>query len=415
MNKFNEFGLSQELNKTIEALGFEEPTQIQAKSIPEIIKGNDVIAESSTGSGKTLAFACGIIDHTEPHKGLQSLVLTPTRELTEQVKGSIQELAQQKKLKVISVYGGVAINPQITGLKKANIVVATPGRFLDHLQRRTIDVSRIKTVVLDEADRMFDMGFIDDIKKILDACKSRKQTLLFSATISPSLKDLAKNYMNTPQEIFAEKMVDPSKLKQVYYDVPRNLKLSLLLHLLENEESGLTMVFCNSRKATDVVSATLKKHGIKAIPIHGGLSQNKRSNTMDDFNKNKIGVLVCTDVAARGLHIDDVSHVYNYEIPRDARDYVHRIGRTARAGEDGKVINLLSDYDHDNYAKVLAEYREFNIEKLEKPYIERIETSTPDRRPTRGESNSRGPRHNSRGPRRNFNGKGRFQKYNNRR
>lgn len=399
MTIFEDFGLSHELQEAIKRLGFTELTQIQEKSIPHILAGEDLIGESATGSGKTLAFGCGIIEKVTPGKGLQALILTPTRELTEQVKNSLIQFAYHKKLTINSIYGGVSINPQIRNLYRSDVVVATPGRLLDHIQRRTINLSKIKLLVLDEADRMFDMGFIDDVRKIIQNCPSERQTLFFSATISSNIKELSKRFMKNPIQVSATRYVDSSKLKQIYYNIPRNMKLSLLLHLLKNESSGLVMVFCNSRRSTDVVVKNIKTNGIKAIAIHGGLTQNKRTRTIELFNQGKIGVLVCTDVASRGLHIDNVSHVYNYEIPRDANDYVHRIGRTARAGEDGKIINLLCDYDHSNFSRILSEYRTFSIEKVEKPNIKMILVNRSDNR--RPRNDNRGPRRESRGPRRN--------------
>ncbi|MBW3002824.1 DEAD/DEAH box helicase [Candidatus Woesearchaeota archaeon] len=357
---------------SIKDLGFTNPTQIQGRSIPHIIKGKDVIGESATGSGKTLAFGCGIIEQVSPGKGLQALILTPTRELTEQVKGVITQLAKTKRLNILSIYGGVAINPQIDKIPKADVVVATPGRLLDHLQRRTIDISKIKVLVLDEADRMFDMGFIEDIERIIRQCPKKRQTLFFSATISHDIKKFANKFMIQPTKVSATKMVDPKKLRQVYFDVQKNQKLSLLVHLLKSENRGLVMVFCNSRKNTDFVVKNLKANKIRAVAIHGGFTQNKRTKTIDLFNNAKVGVLVCTDVAARGLDIDNVSHVYNYDIPKDAKDYVHRIGRTARAGEEGMVVNLLCDYDHDNFSRVLREYSEFNVQKTRTPALKSI-------------------------------------------
>ena len=391
---FEKFGLSQELLAVIKKSGFTEPTEIQAKSIPFIMKGLDVIGESATGSGKTLAFGCGIVERVIAGRGLQALILTPTRELAEQVKESLRQLSYQKHINIITVYGGVSINPQIHGLRMAEVAVATPGRLLDHLQRRTISLSRIKLLVLDEADRMLDMGFMEDVEKIIHSCPTERQTLFFSATISPYIKNLANRYMKKPIMVAARKHVDPSKLKQVYYDVQRNIKLSLLVHLLKHEKSGLVMVFCNSRRTVDFVVKNLKINGINAIAIHGGFSQNKRTKTMELFNDAKVSVLVCTDVASRGLHIDNVSHIYNYEIPKDAKDYVHRIGRTARAGEEGKVINLLCDFDHDNFTKVLREYSNFNIEKLERPYMEKVMTVQSSDR-----GYNRGPRRPQRGNR----------------
>jgi ATP-dependent RNA helicase DeaD len=370
MNLFENLGLSNHLLAAIGRLGLTRPTRIQGRSIPHIIRRKDVIGESATGSGKTLAFGCGIIEQAIPGGGLQSLILTPTRELAEQVKESLKQLSSQ--LKIISVYGGVSINPQIDELPKADVVVATPGRLMDHLQRRTINLSKIKVLVLDEADRMLDMGFIDDVEKIIRACPAKRQTLFFSATIPPRIKEMANRYMAQPVNVSAEKMVDPAKLKQVYYNVQKNVKFSLLVHLLQQKNPGLAMIFCNTRRTTEFVVKNLKASKIDAIPIHGGLSQNKRTRTIELFNKGRVGILVCTDVAARGLHIEDVSHIYNYEIPKDPKDYVHRIGRTARAGEEGKAVNLLCEYDHDNFSRLLREYPEFSIENMQKPHVKMI-------------------------------------------
>ncbi len=372
MNVFENMGLSPQLLNAIKDLRITQPTQIQELALPLIMSGRDVIGESSTGSGKTLAFGCGIIDKTVPGEGLQSLILTPTRELAEQVKESLKQFSKYKRLSIIPIYGGVAINPQISDLRRAEVVVATPGRLLDHLNRRTINLSRIKILVLDEADRMLEMGFIEDVEQIIQACPRKRQTLFFSATISSEIKALTQKYMINPKEVLTVKYVDPSKLKQVYYDVQKNQKLSLLIHLLNHDTSGLVMVFCNTRGNTDFVEKNLSINGIDAIAIHGGLSQNKRTRTMGLFNKAKVEVLVCTDVAARGLHVDNVSHIYNYDLPRDHKDYVHRIGRTARAGESGKVVNLLCDYDYDNFSKILKEYRDFKIERLEAPQLEKV-------------------------------------------
>lgn len=386
MNLFENFGLSYQLQIAIKKLGFTSPTQIQDMSMPHIMMGRDVIGESATGSGKTLAFGCGIIDQVKPKEGLQALVLTPTRELAEQVKDSIRQLSYKKHLKIITVYGGVSINPQIRNLSRAEVAVATPGRLLDHLRRGTIDMSKIKLLVLDEADRMLDMGFIDDVEKIIQACPNNRQTLFFSATISSRIKQLGNRYMSKPINVSATRLVDPDKLKQVYYEIPKNMKLSLLVHLLQNEKSELAMVFCNTRRTTDFVGKNLCINNINAISIHGGITQNKRTKTIKLFNDARAGVLVCTDVAARGLDIDNVSHIYNYDLPNCSIDYVHRIGRTARMGETGKVINLLCEEDFDNLYQILYDYKSFSIENIKKPYVKRI---IPKKANTRGQSHRR--------------------------
>lgn len=368
--KFSESNLREDIKKTIiEGFGFEDQTLIQEKSIPLILDGKDILGESATGSGKTLAFGVGIVEKVIPKKGLQGLIITPTRELAEQVKKYIVKLAP--KLHVISIYGGVSINPQIDGLRKAEVVIATPGRFKDHLQRGTVDTDNVNIVVLDEADRMLDMGFVEDIRDIMGVCPKNRQTLFFSATMPTEIQKLANQYLKDPVKVSATKQVNPAKLTQVYYDVKKNEKFSLLIHLLNEEKSKLVMIFCNTRKSTDTVVKNLILNKIQATALHGGYTQNKREKSLEMLKKGKLNVLVCTDVAARGIHIEEVSHIYNYEIPKDPTDYVHRIGRTARAGKDGKVINLLCDYDYDNFSRLLNEYREFNVEKMNNPEIKK--------------------------------------------
>jgi len=399
--KFDEFSLSNTLLDTINELGYTEPTEIQALSIPHILKGKDVIGESATGSGKTLAFGTGFESAVQPKAGLQAVILTPTRELAEQVRVELKTLWKRKNLKVISIYGGVGINPQIQDLKTAEVVVGTPGRMLDHLQRKTINMSKVRFLVLDEADRMLDMGFIDDVEKIVKACPKERQTLFFSATLPSIITKLAGRHMKSPIRVSAKKQVDPSKLRQVYYDCMPNHKISLLIHLLNQESSGLVMVFCNTRRTTDFVVKNLKKNKIDATGIHGGLTQNKRSRTLSSFNTGKVSVMVCTDVAARGLHIENVSHIYNYEIPQDPTDYVHRIGRTARAGEKGKVVNLLCSHDFENFDRVKRDYREFIIAKQDKVEFKKIHVQRPNER--KGRSQPRyGLKARSRSPRRGF-------------
>ncbi len=372
---FSSFDLSVDLKNTLDSLGFEVPTEIQEKALPLILGGRDVIAESATGSGKTLAFALGFVDSVVQGAGVQVVVLTPTRELAEQVNGVVSSLIKNLGLSSLAIYGGVAIDPQIFALRNSEIVIATPGRFLDHLQRGTIDTSKVKVVVLDEADRMLDMGFVDDVERILFACSSRSQTLLFSATMSLKVKSLADKHLNNPARINVRNTVDPSKLSQVYYNVSKNLKLSLLVSLLKDSR-GLTMVFCNTRSTTDFVARNLLANDINAHAIHGGLSQNKRLKTLDSFDKGSSSVLVCTDVAARGLDISGVSLVVNYEVPKDPTDYVHRIGRTARAGNSGRVVNLISDLDHASFSKIFDAYKNFDIKSVPLPRLERIRVSS---------------------------------------
>ncbi len=391
-DKFKNFNLSKNLQRAIKNLGYEEPTQIQEESIPFVLEGKDVVGESATGSGKTLAFGCGAIETTTPKKGVQVLILLPTRELAEQVTKSIKELDLKNELKILSVYGGVSINHQIDALRYSEIVVATPGRLRDHMERGTIDLSRINLLILDEADRMLDMGFIEDIEYIVKRCPEKRQTLFFSATFPPQVTELSKKYLKNPERVKVRNQVDPKLLRQVYYDVRRGEKLSLLVHLIKQESSDKIMIFCNTRINTDLIQKNLERNQVKSSALHGGLTQATRTKIIENFKKGRTKILVCTDVAARGIHVDDVTHVYNYDIPKDANDYVHRIGRTARAGNDGLVINVLADMDHDNFSRILQNY-DFNIEKKEKPEMKRLKFEAPRRNQGRGFGN-RGPRNN---------------------
>jgi ATP-dependent RNA helicase DeaD len=372
MEKFKKLNIPDYILKVIEQDKFEEPSEVQEKAIPPVLAGKDVIAESATGSGKTLAFGAGIIQNCEKLGSIQSLILVPTRELAEQVSKSLKHFSMYKNLEITEVYGGVSISPQISKLRRADVVVGTPGRILDHMQRQTIDLSGVTILVLDEADRMLDMGFIQDVEKIISQCPIKRQTLLFSATISREISELSQRFMQNPVKVSAEPQVDPSKLKQYYYDVDDAMKFSLLVHLLKHEHPGLVMVFCNTQRNTDFVSKNLESQGIEAVGIHGGLSQDKRNRVMSLFHANKVYVLVCTDVAARGLDIKGVSHVYNYDIPNEANQYVHRIGRTARAGKEGVAVNIVASRDYDNFAGVKKLNYDMTIEKKEIPEIERV-------------------------------------------
>jgi len=372
VEKFRQLGISEHTLGAIKILGFESPSEIQEKAIPLVLEGKDIIAGASTGSGKTLVFGTVIIHNSKPDYGIQGLILVPTRELAVQITKELKKFLGEKKLKVVPIYGGMSMGRQIDELKSAEIVVGTPGRILDHLLRRTLNLEFVKTFVLDEADRMFDMGFKEDVEKIISQCPKKRQTLLFSATISQDIVMLANKHMINPIEVSAEVYVDPLKLSQIYYDINDGLKFSLLKYLLQNEKSELVMVFCNTRRNVDFVANNLKAMGIEALPIHGGYAQEKRNKIMEIFHSKKANVLVCTDVAARGLDIKGISHIYNYDIPREFKEYVHRIGRTARAGEDGKVINIVTSRDYDGFASVLKHYPEFKIKSEQAPMIPRV-------------------------------------------
>jgi ATP-dependent RNA helicase DeaD len=391
MEKFRKLGIMDSIIKVIEEERFEVPSEIQEKAIPLVVGGKDIIAGSATGSGKTLVFGAGIIQNCVKGRGIQSLVLTPTRELAEQIARMLRKFAKYNPLNITAIYGGVAIGPQFSNLKSADVVVGTPGRILDHLSRESLDLSKLKILVLDEADRMFDMGFINDVEKIIGLCPKQRQTLLFSATISKEVSLIGKKYMKSPVEISAETYVDPKMLTQCYYDVPDNLKFSLLVHLLKKEVSGLAMIFCNTQRSTDFVAKNLKTNGIKVLAIHGGFSQAKRNQIMKQFHSMNFHVLVCTDVAARGLDIKGVTHIYNYDIPKESKQYIHRIGRTARAGKEGKAINVLSSRDYDDFNRVLRELN-LEIEKIEMPEVERVAFIRQEGRPPKERFGRRGSR-----------------------
>lgn len=402
-NEFEKLGFSKDVLRVIEEKGFRKPTEIQKKAVPWVLKGEDVIGGSATGSGKTLAFSASILEKLNPGRNVQAIILTPTRELAEQVSDSIKEFSKYKKLKTISVYGGVSINPQIRDIAIADVVVGTPGRILDHLNRKTLRLDEINYLIVDEVDRMFDMGFHEDVEKIINYCSKDRQTMLFSATISPDVIHLAKKYTHNPKEVSVKSYIDYTQLEQVFYDVPNHLKFSLLVHLLKKEESNLVMVFCSTRRNVDFVAENLKVQGINAQAIHGGLNQNRRNRVMEGFQGKGANVLVCTDVAARGLDIEGVSHVYNYDLPKTNKDYIHRIGRTARAGKNGKAINILSSRDYDNFREITQD-DSLNIEREPLPEMEVVSVRTDlgkrsnrsGRRGRRGSRGSRGSRGRSR-------------------
>ncbi len=369
---FEDLKIKPELLKAVTELGFTELTQIQEKSIPEIQAGKDVVGQSSTGSGKTAAFGLPIIEKLEHGKGVQALILTPTRELCVQVTDALRSFGKFVNVHVASVFGGVSIEPQITAIRTAEIVVGTPGRILDHMERRTMNFQNVRFLVIDEADRMFDMGFIEDVEKIIRQTPKNRQTMLFSATMPSEVRHIIERHLKSPVTIKGVVYVDTSLLRHVYYDVKSHDKFSLLVHLLKQNEEGIALVFCATRREVDAVASNLKEQGINALPIHGGMEQNKRLKAVDALKSEKITVLVATDVAARGLDIRNVSHVYNYDVPKSSNDYIHRVGRTARAGGEGDAVTLLSERDHGSFTMVLRD-RSLKISKADKPGFERVQ------------------------------------------
>ena len=369
---FNNLNLNKKILKKINEVGFEKTTSIQEKCIPEILNRKDVVGQAETGSGKTLAFSLPLLDMIKKENGLQALILTPTRELCIQVTNVLKEFGSELGIKIYDIYGGVAIEPQIRNIKKANIIVATPGRLLDHTRRKSINLRNIRFLVLDETDKMLDMGFIDDVEKIIRNLPRDRQTLMFSATLSHDVFRISKKHLKNPMIFETKSLVDKEKLNQKYFDIyNQNDKFSLLVHLLKNDTSGLAIVFCATRHETDIVAKNLRKQGINASAIHGGMSQNKRIKSLDKLKKENIDVLVATDVAARGLDIKNVSHVYNYDVPKCPKEYIHRIGRTARAGENGEAVTLLTSRDHDNFRNVQSDDK-LKIKKESFPKFEKV-------------------------------------------
>ena len=369
--KLEDLKLNQNLMKGIKEMGYEEPTEIQEKCIPIILEGGDIFGQSKTGSGKTAAFGLPILEKIKPGAGIQALILTPTRELCVQVTQALNDFGKYANTKSVSIYGGVGIEPQIRDLKKADIVVGTPGRIQDHLDRKTVSFQNIKFLVLDEADRMFDMGFVDAVERILTHTQKNKQTLLFSATISKNVNHILKKHLKNPVIIKSSEHVDPTKLKHSYYNIKYYEKFSLLVHLLKKETSGLALVFCATRREVDLLTRNLRKQWIKVMGIHGGLTQNKRQLALNQLKSEDIKVLVATDVAARGLDIPNITHVYNYDVPKTSEEYIHRIGRTARAGENGEAITLLIEKDYSNFDNILSN-RKIQIKKVEAPKFEKV-------------------------------------------
>ena len=344
---FNQLGLSAELLRAVEEKGYTEATPIQQQAIPHILEGHDILAGAQTGTGKTAGFTLPLLQRLqfgkENRRRIRALVLTPTRELAAQVGESVRDYGKHLPFRVGVIYGGVSINTQISRLRKGvDVVVATPGRLLDHMQQGTIDLSAVEVLVLDEADRMLDMGFIRDIRKILKVLPSDRQNLLFSATFSDDIRNLAAKTLNSPAEIrVAQKNTTADNVIQLVYPVDKARKRELLSHRIGKEDWRQVLVFTRTKHGANRLATQLDADGISATAIHGNKSQGARTRALADFKSGKVRVLVATDIAARGLDIDRLPHVVNYELPHVAEDYVHRIGRTARAGNNGHAVSLV--------------------------------------------------------------------------
>ena len=358
---FNQLGLTAELLRAVDEQGYQEATPIQQQAIPLILEGHDVLAGAQTGTGKTAGFTLPLLQRlqhgTENRRRIRALVLTPTRELAAQVGDSVRDYGRHLPFRTAVIYGGVSINTQIAKLRKGvDVVVATPGRLLDHLQQRTIDLGAVELLVLDEADRMLDMGFIRDIRKVMKALPNKRQNLLFSATFSGDIRRLASDLLNSPTEIQVAVNGKPADgVNQIVYPVDRQRKRELLSHKIGVENWRQVLVFTRTKHGANRLATQLESDGLKSAAIHGNKSQAARIRALNDFKSGKVRVLVATDVAARGLDIERLPHVVNFELPHVPEDYVHRIGRTARAGHEGHAISLVCVDEH----KLLAD-----IEKL---------------------------------------------------
>ncbi|MDO5017729.1 MAG: DEAD/DEAH box helicase [Lagierella massiliensis] len=376
MIETNDMNLSQEVMRAVSDMGFEEFTPIQKSSIPLLLEGADVIGQAQTGTGKTAAFGIPIIEKiNENSNKVQALVLCPTRELCIQVSEEISNLAKYKKnIKVMPIYGGQPIERQLRGLKSGvQIVIGTPGRVMDHMRRGSLKLNNLNFFVLDEADEMFDMGFRDDIELILQDVPEERQSLFFSATMAKEIMDFTKKYQNNPEIVkVVNKELTVPKVKQVYIELRNDIKTEILSRLLDRDNPKLTVVFCNTKKKVDELTAELQSRGYFADGLHGDLKQNQRDKVMEKFRSSTIDILVATDVAARGIDVDDVDLVVNYDMPQDNEYYVHRIGRTARAGRFGTAISFVTGKDYGSLREI-EKYAKTKIEKIAIPTIKDME------------------------------------------
>lgn len=370
IESFQDLPISMKVLKGVEELGFKSLFPIQAQAILPLLEGKDVIGQAQTGTGKTAAFGVPMVEKLNPEiKKVQGLVLVPTRELAVQVADNLKRFAKYTGLRVLPVYGGTPIGRQIRELERSvQIVVGTPGRVIDLLERRVLDLSSVKIVVLDEADRMLDMGFIDDIKYILAKTPSNRQTCLFSATIDEAVMRVCDRYLRKPEKILVSKdEIALIQMKQYYTIVNQHAKFEVLCKILSENHIGKAIIFCRTRHGASKLSEQLSRKGYRAQALHAGFTQPQRDRVTHDFREGKLRLLVATDVAARGLDIDGITHIINYDVPIDAPVYFHRVGRTARKGEEGTAITLVSYGELADFGKIKA---------LTKTKIEEIKTAT---------------------------------------
>lgn len=362
--------------KAISAMGFEVPTPIQIKTIPVQLAGKDVIGQAQTGTGKTAAFGIPIIEKIQRGAvGVQAIIIAPTRELAIQAAEEMNKLGAYKKLNALPVYGGTSIDRQINALKKGvSIVVGTPGRIIDHLDRKTLSLKNVKIVVLDEADEMLDMGFVDDITRILSTTPPERQTLLFSATMPEAILNISKRYMRNPERIrIATDTLTAPKINQIFYEVRPSEKTEALSRLIDaGNDAGTFLVFCHTKREVDELASDLKLRGYAADAMHGDYTQSQREAVLKKFRQSRIDVLVATDVAARGLDISTISHVVNYSIPQDPESYIHRIGRTGRAGREGVAITFVT-HREDRQLRLIKSVSKSDIKKGRLPSKEDVQ------------------------------------------
>ena len=380
--KFEELNLSKEVQRAIADMGFEEATPIQSQAIPAVLSGKDIIGQAQTGTGKTASFGIPIIETIDDHlKKVQAIVLCPTRELAIQVSEEIGELLKYKKnIKIVPIYGGQSIDRQIRSIQSGvQIVIGTPGRVIDHINRGTLKLNEIKMVVLDEADEMLDMGFRDDIEEILKTVPKERQTVMFSATMPKQILDLSKKYLTNPEHIkVVHKEITVPNVNQYYIELKPSMKLEALTRLIDIHNPKLSLVFSNRKKNVDDLVSHLQARGYSAEGLHGDMKQMMRDRVMGKFRNGKIEILVATDVAARGIDVDDIDAVFNYDMPQDDEYYVHRIGRTARAGRAGQAFTFVVGKEF-RAIKEIERYTKTKIVSMQIPSmkdVEEIRTNT---------------------------------------
>ena len=380
--KFEELNLSKEVQRAIADMGFEEATPIQSQAIPVVLSGKDIIGQAQTGTGKTASFGIPIIETIDDHlKKVQAIVLCPTRELAIQVSEEIGELLKYKKnIKIVPIYGGQSIDRQIRSIQSGvQIVIGTPGRVIDHINRGTLKLNEIKMVVLDEADEMLDMGFRDDIEEILKTVPKERQTVMFSATMPKQILDLSKKYLKNPEHIkVVHKEITVPNVNQYYIELKPSMKLEALTRLIDIHNPKLSLVFSNRKKSVDDLVSHLQARGYSAEGLHGDMKQMMRDRVMGKFRSGKLEILVATDVAARGIDVDDIDAVFNYDMPQDDEYYVHRIGRTARAGRAGQAFTFVVGKEF-RAIKEIEKYTKTKIVSMQIPSmkdVEEIRTNT---------------------------------------